>query len=103
SSFDSSPPQEELIETIQSFEEKNHSETAEEAVIQQIFVDIKGVVMYPGVYELQQDQPIKDAVELAGGYTEQADTQRMNHAQKVQDEMVIYLPTKGEHLEDGAT
>jgi competence protein ComEA len=103
SSFDSSPPQEELIETIQSFEEKNHSETAEEAVIQQIFVDIKGAVMYPGVYELQQDQRIKDAVELAGGYTEQADTQRMNHAQKVQDEMVIYIPTKGEQLEDGAT
>ncbi len=103
SSFDSSPPQEELIETIQSFEEKNHSETAEEAVIQQIFVDIKGAVMYPGVYELQQDQRIKDAVELAGGYTEHADTQRMNHAQKVQDEMVIYIPTKGEQLEDGAT
>ncbi len=103
SSFDSSTPQEELIETIQSFEEKNHSETAEEAVIQQIFVDIKGAVMYPGVYELQQDQRIKDAVELAGGYTEQADTQRMNHAQKVQDEMVIYIPTKGEQLEDGAT
>ena len=103
SSFDSSPPQEELIETIQSIEEKNHSETAEEAVIQQIFVDIKGAVMYPGVYELQQDQRIKDAVELAGGYTEHADTQHMNHAQKVQDEMVIYIPTKGEQLEDGAT
>jgi len=27
----------------------------------------------------------------------------MNHAQKVQDEMVIYIPTKGEQLEDGAT
>jgi len=102
SSSDSSPPQEELIETIQPIEEKNLSESAEEAVMQQIFVDIKGAVMYPGVYELQQDQRIKDVVQLAGGYTENADTQLINHAQKVQDEMVIYIPIKGEQLEEGA-
>ncbi|QSB10262.1 helix-hairpin-helix domain-containing protein [Lysinibacillus sp. FSL K6-0075] len=102
SSSDSSHPQEELIETIQPIEEKNLSASAEEAVMQQIFVDIKGAVMYPGVYELQQDQRIKDVVQLAGGYTENADTQLINHAQKVQDEMVIYIPIKGEQLEEGA-
>lgn len=103
SSSDSSPPpQEELIETIQPIEEKNLSESAEEAVMQQVFVEIKGAVMYPGVYELEQDQRIKDVVQLAGGYTENADTQFINHAQKVQDEMVIYIPIKGEQLEEGA-
>ena len=102
SSSDSSPPQEELIETIQPIEEKNLSESAEEAVMQQVFVEIKGAVMYPGVYELEQDQRIKDVVQLAGGYTENADTQLINHAQKVQDEMVIYIPIKGEQLEEGA-
>lgn len=103
SSSDSSPPQEELIETIQPIEEKNLSESAEEAVMQQLFVEIKGAVMYPGVYELEQDQRIKDVVQLAGGYTENADTQFINHAQKVQDEMVIYIPIKGEQLEEGAS
>lgn len=103
SSSDSSPPQEELIETIQPIEEKNLSESAEEAVMQQVFVEIKGAVMYPGVYELEQDQRIKDVVQLAGGYTENADTQFINHAQKVQDEMVIYIPLKGEQLEEGAS
>lgn len=103
SSSDSSPPQEELIETIQPIEEKNLSESAEEAVMQQVFVEIKGAVMYPGVYELQQDQRIKDVVQLAGGYTEMADTQLINHAQKVQDEMVIYIPIKGEQLEEEAS
>ncbi|WP_054550073.1 helix-hairpin-helix domain-containing protein [Lysinibacillus capsici] len=103
SSSDSSPPQEELIETIQPIEEKNLSESAEEAVMQQVFVEIKGAVMYPGVYELEQDQRIKDVVQLAGGYTENADTQFINHAQKVQDEMVIYIPIKGEQLEEGAS
>lgn len=103
SSSDSSPPQEELIETIQPIEEKNLSESAEEAVMQQVFVEIKGAVMYPGVYELEQDQRIKDVVQLAGGYTENADTQFINHAQKVQDEMVIYIPIMGEQLEEGSS
>ncbi|ODV57154.1 helix-hairpin-helix domain-containing protein [Lysinibacillus fusiformis] len=104
SSFDSSLPQEGLIETIQPIEEMNQVEsTAEVAVQQQIFVDIKGAVMYPGVYELQPDNRIIDAIQLAGGYIENADTQLVNHAQKVQDEMVIYIPIKGEHFEDAST
>lgn len=103
SNSDSSPPQEELIETIQPIEENNLIESAEEAAIQRVLVDIKGAVLYPGVYELQQDQRIQDAVQLAGGYTEDADTQLINHAQKVQDEMVIYIPIKGERLEEGTT
>lgn len=104
SSSDSSPPQEELIETIQPpIEENNLIDTTKETAIQQVFVDIKGAVLYPGVYELQQDQRIRDAVQLAGGYTEDADTQLINHAQKVQDEMVIYIPEKGEQLAEGAT
>lgn len=104
SSSDSSLPQEELIETIQPIEEINQVvSTVEEAVQQQIFVDIKGAVMYPGVYELQPDNRIIDAIQLAGGYIENADTQLVNHAQKVQDEMVIYIPIKGEHLVDAST
>ncbi|WP_144787392.1 helix-hairpin-helix domain-containing protein [Lysinibacillus fusiformis] len=104
SSSDSSLPQEELIETIQPIEEINQVDsTAEEAVQQQIFVDIKGAVMYPGVYELQPDNRIIDAIQLAGGYIENADTQFVNHAQKVQDEMVVYIPIKGEQLEDATT
>lgn len=101
SSSDSSRPQEELIDTIQPIEETIPMEsTAEEAVQQQVFVDIKGAVMYPGVYELQPDKRIFDAIQLAGGYIKNADTQLVNHAQKVQDEMVIYIPIKGEQLED---
>ncbi|MFJ7370024.1 helix-hairpin-helix domain-containing protein [Lysinibacillus sp. NPDC098008] len=103
SNVNSSPPQEELIEQIQPIEEIKDTEPAEEAVEQQVFVDIKGAVMHPGVYELQPDQRIIDAVQLAGGYTQDADTQLINHAQKVQDEMVIYIPIKGEKLDDIAS
>ncbi|MGE7676292.1 helix-hairpin-helix domain-containing protein [Lysinibacillus sp. NPDC094403] len=102
-SSDSSPPQEELIETIQPIEQYEIKESVDEAVIQQVFVDIKGAVMYPGVYELQTDQRIIDAVKLAGGYTKDADTQLINHAQKVEDEMVIYIPIKGEKPDEITT
>lgn len=100
SSSDSSSPQEELIETIQPIEQIEQDEPAKEAVMQQVSVDIKGAVMYPGVYELQADQRIVDVVQLAGGYTQEADPQLINHAQKVQDEMVIYIPVKGEKLDE---
>ncbi|MGN4124397.1 helix-hairpin-helix domain-containing protein [Lysinibacillus sphaericus] len=100
SSSDSSPPQEELIETIQLTEQTASIEPVQEAVSQQVIVDVKGAVFYPGVYELKPEQRIIDAVQLAGGYTEDADTQFINHAQKVLDEMVIYIPMKGEELDE---
>ncbi len=100
SSSDSLPPQEELIEIIQPIEQPDMKESVDEAVIQQVVVDIKGAVMHPGVYELQTDQRIIDAVQLAGGYMQDADTQLINHAQKVEDEMVIYIPIKGEKLDE---
>lgn len=100
SNTDSSPPQEELIETIQPTEQTETIEPAEEAVLQQVLVDVKGAVLHPGVYSLNEEQRIIDAVQLAGGYSTDADTQLINHAQKVQDEMVIYIPMKGEKLDE---
>ncbi|MFJ7665912.1 helix-hairpin-helix domain-containing protein [Lysinibacillus sp. NPDC097195] len=101
SSIDSSPPQEELIETIQPTEQLALTEPAEEeAVVQRVLIDIKGAVLHPGVYELMPEQRIIDAVQLAGGYSEDADPRLINHAQKVQDEMVIYIPVKGEKLDE---
>ena len=100
SSTDSSPPQEELIETIQPTEQIETIEPVEEAVLQQVLVDVKGAVLYPGVYSLNVEQRIIDAVQLAGGYSTDANTQHINHAQKVQDEMVIYIPVKGEQLDE---
>ncbi|UED79012.1 helix-hairpin-helix domain-containing protein [Lysinibacillus sp. CD3-6] len=101
SSFDSSPPQEELIETIQPTEQLALTEPAEEeAVLQQVVIDIKGAVLHPGVYTLNPEQRIIDAVQLAGGYSEDADPTLINHAQKVQDEMVIYIPVQGEQLDE---
>lgn len=63
-----------------------------------VMIDVKGAVNYPGVYTLEEGQRIVDAIEMAGGYAEAANPTLINHAQKLQDEMVIYIPKLGEEL-----
>ena len=63
-----------------------------------IYVDIKGAVKVPGIYQLKTQQRIWDALALAGGVSEEADTAQVNYAQKVKDQMIIYVPKKGEAM-----
>ncbi|MGN7476716.1 helix-hairpin-helix domain-containing protein [Solibacillus silvestris] len=63
---------------------------------QNIIIDVKGAVKYPGVYTLSEEERIVDAIEAAGGYTDDANPVLINHAQKLHDEMVIYIPKVGE-------
>ena len=63
-----------------------------------ITVDVKGAVKAPGIYDLPVGSRVNDAVQKAGGLTEQADSKSLNLAQKVSDEALVYVPTKGEEL-----
>lgn len=64
-----------------------------------IFIEVKGAVTKPGVYELKNGDRVLTAIELAGGYLPESDSKTINHAQKVEDEMIIYVPMIGEELE----
>lgn len=75
-------------------EEKNQQITEEEH--KTIMVDVKGMVKYPGVYELPTGSRMIDAIEIAGGYLPESDSININHAQILSDEMAIYVPYKGE-------
>lgn len=55
-------------------------------------VDVKGEVHAPGVYELPTDGRVKDAIAMAEGLTDEANELAINFAQKVEDQMVIYVP-----------
>ena len=57
------------------------------------YVDIKGAVLNPGVYEIEENKKVIDVVNLAGGFTDNADTSLINLAKKVVDEMVIIIYT----------
>ena len=61
-----------------------------------ITVDVKGAVKSPGIYDLPVGSRVHDAVQKAGGLTEEADSKSINLAQKVSDEALVYVPTKGE-------
>ena len=71
-------------------------ETPEENEPDEIVIDVKGAVHKPGVYTMQEGDRVIDAVEKAGGVTDQADENRINLATLVKDEMVVYVPKKGE-------
>ena len=64
--------------------------------------DIKGAVQKPGVYEAAEGDRVIDLLEKAGGLTDKADGAKINFALNITDEMVIYVPEKGEVLEEAA-
>ena len=77
--------------------EKEVKEEKEEPVEQDLItVDVKGAVKSPGIYDLPVGSRVNDAVQKAGGLTEQADSTSLNLAQKVSDEALVYVPAKGE-------
>jgi comEA protein len=61
-------------------------------------VYVSGAVARPGVYTLRQGERVVDALDAAGGPTENADLTRINLAAKVKDEQQIYVPKPGESL-----
>lgn len=64
-----------------------------EAAVETIFIDIKGEVDNPGVYEMQLGDRVIDAVQLAGGFTDKATTDNVNLSKKLKDETVIIIPS----------
>ncbi|WP_035509803.1 helix-hairpin-helix domain-containing protein [Halobacillus karajensis] len=59
-----------------------------------IKVDVKGEVKKRGVYSMPDDTRVDDVIKRAGGMTEDADPTSVNLAQRLQDEMVIFVASK---------
>ena len=70
---------------------------------QLVTVDVKGAVKKPGVYQLQSNSRVHDALEKAGGLTDEADLKSVNQAQKLSDEAVVYVAKVGENAVDVTT
>ena len=65
-----------------------------------IMVHISGEVHKPGLVMLIDGSRVIDAVELAGGLTQDADIDRINLAKRLVDEEKIYVPKIGEELKE---
>ena len=59
---------------------------------QNCYVDIKGEVLRPGVYEFSCESRMQEVIKKAGGFTEEADETKINLAQKITDQMQIIVP-----------
>lgn len=65
-----------------------------------IYVHICGAVKEPGVYELEEGSRVFQAVETAGGFSEDAAADYLNMADLVADGMKLAVPTR-EEVENG--
>ncbi len=61
-----------------------------------VLVHVCGEVLLPGVYALPPESRVYEAVEKAGGFTEEADTDALNLAGPLSDGAKIYVPAEGE-------
>lgn len=55
------------------------------------YIDIKGSVKNPGVYEFKENERVIDAINMAGGLKKNANTSNINLSEKLKSEMVIYV------------
>lgn len=81
-----------LLEGKAVFEEDQPDDVIESL----LFVDVKGAINVPGVYQVTGNERVTDIIELAGGFTDEAAVHHLNLAEKVFDEMVIFVPNLDE-------
>jgi len=77
-------------------EKTNNNQKESQEKTEQIMVDVKGQIKQPGVYQANTGERVIDVISRAGGLTDQADQTQINFAEHVADEMVVYVPAKGE-------
>ena len=67
-----------------------------------IYVYVCGAVEREGVYRLPAGSRIYEAIEMAGGFCEDAATSGVNQAEVLQDEARVYVPTYAEVISEDA-
>ena len=88
---------EETAEVQEETQEKGSDagpDTGQEETLEKICVYVCGEVKNPGVYELEAGARVAEAVEAAGGMTEEAAESRLNLAEHMTDGQKIEVPSK---------
>lgn len=87
------------VQSGQTLPEKDpllSGEDSQENLTNEIFVDVSGAVLQPSVFVLKTGSRVFEAIALAGGLRDDADTRNINLAQVLNDGEKLYLPTKKE-------
>lgn len=83
-----------MEQTGDTQEEKTKPDETE--ALSYVYVYVCGAVASPGVYEVYEGARVFDAIEKAGGQTEEAALEALNLALPVKDGSKIYVPKAGE-------
>lgn len=94
--------EEKILNKEQKLDEENSEEIKDKSE-EKIIVHITGEVKYWGVLELEKGSRIMDAVNNAGGFTEEADTEKVNLAYELTDGVKVYIPSKNVDKESNIT
>lgn len=86
-------------ETVDSDDSETANLDISSEKVGKIKVYVCGAVRSPGVYELDADARINDALEVAGGFAENADIDIVNLADVAADGQKIYFPVEGEDIQ----
>lgn len=57
-------------------------------------VDLRGEVIYPGIYKVKEGSLIIDVINLSGGFTEYANIDNINLVNKITQNMKLIIPSK---------
>lgn len=91
----SQPAQGDRAQEEASSSSTNRPASSEEETVY-IFVHVDGCVDNPGLYRLEEGSRVQDAIDRAGGLADEADTEGVNLAAKLKDEMKIRIPSREE-------
>ena len=90
------PNEVEEVEETENISNEVVTEEETNSNAEKVLVDVKGAVVNPGVYQLSVGCSVQDAIYMAGGLLESANTKVINLSKRVVDEMVIIVYTNEE-------
>ena len=88
--------EEQSLEVEKDTEEENNEVKEEKS---KIIIHVSGAVVNEGIVELEEKARVADAIEAAGGVTEDAYMRNINLASLLEDGMKVYIPTKEEVMQ----
>lgn len=85
-----------VLEEVNLEEESEGTEYDEIEETDIIYIHVCGQVVNPGVYELDGESRVYEAIHMAGGMTETAARDYVNQAESLRDGQKIYIPSEKE-------
>lgn len=73
------------VEVVQNDSESNEDESGVSEATSQIYVHVSGAVTSPGLYQLELGSRVYDAIQAAGGFSDEAVEQSVNLARELTD------------------